>query len=86
MVNSERPAPTPPTDPPLTPPTDAELQEEVPETGGGSNSNLGQFMQRSAGKRSLMKASEARAAVSLVLHACDLEPPPSSYSASGANW
>jgi hypothetical protein len=52
MVISERPAPTPPTgppstpptDPPLTPPTDAELQEEVPETGGSNDPDFGQFM------------------------------------------
>jgi hypothetical protein len=52
MVNSERPAPTPPTDPPSTPPTDppstpptdAELQEDVPETGGSNDPDLGQFM------------------------------------------
>jgi hypothetical protein len=52
MMNSEYPAPTspsdppltPPGDPPLTPPTDAELQEEVPETGGNNDPDLGQFM------------------------------------------
>jgi hypothetical protein len=52
MVNSEHPAqtppsdppPSPPTDPPITPPTDAELQEEVPETGGSNDPDLGQFM------------------------------------------
>jgi hypothetical protein len=44
MVNSERPAQTPPSDFPSTPPTDAELQEEVPETGGSNDPDLGQFM------------------------------------------
>ena len=52
MVNSERPAQTPPsdppstppTDPPITPPTDAELQEKVPETDGSNDPDLGQFM------------------------------------------
>ena len=44
MVNSERPARTAPTDPPSTPPTGAELQEEVPETDGSNDPDLGQFM------------------------------------------